>query len=75
MADHRLGGTLTVITRQHYDDPRWRAKTARSTGAREFRQVMKRLERKGTPAFVQERMAAKTGRKRVRLQDAGQRWR
>ncbi len=65
MADHRLGGTLTVITRQHYDDPRWRAKTARSTGAREFRQVMKRLERKGTPAFVQERMAAKTGRKRV----------
>lgn len=54
-----------MITRQHYDDPRWRAKTARSTGAREFRQVMKRLERKGTPAFVQERMAAKTGRKRV----------
>jgi len=54
-----------VITRKHYDDPRWRAKTARSTGAREFRQVMKRLERKGTPAFVQERMAAMTGRKRV----------
>lgn len=54
-----------MITRQHYDDPRWRAKTARSTGAREFRQVMKRLERKGTPLFVQERMAAKTGRKRV----------
>lgn len=26
---------------------------------------MRRLERKGTPAFVQERMAAKTGRKRV----------
>ncbi|MCT2019762.1 hypothetical protein [Kocuria marina] len=54
-----------MITRKHYDDPRWRAKTARSTGAREFRQVMKRLERKGTPAFVQERMAATTGRKRV----------
>lgn len=65
MARHRLGGALPLITRQHYDDPRWRAKTARSTGAREFRQVMRRLERKGTPAFVQERMAAKTGRKRV----------
>ncbi|MGA4669510.1 hypothetical protein ACPCG0_06875 [Propionibacteriaceae bacterium Y1923] len=59
-----------MITRQHYDDPRWRAKNARSTGAREFRQVMKRLERKGTPEFVRERMSAKTGRKRVVPWDA-----
>ena len=54
-----------MITRKHYDDPNWRRKTAQSTGAREFRQVMRRLERKGTPAFVQERMTASTGRKRV----------
>lgn len=54
-----------MITRKHYDDANWRRKTAQSTGAREFRQVMKRLERKGTPAFVEERMTASTGRKRV----------
>lgn len=54
-----------MITRQHYDDARWRAKTARSTGAREFRQVMKRLERQGTVRLVEERMKANTGRPRV----------
>ncbi|MFQ6484993.1 hypothetical protein [Brachybacterium epidermidis] len=54
-----------MITRQTYDDKGWRSKTARSVGAREFNQVMKRLELKGSAEFVHERMTAKTGRPRV----------